>query len=207
VPVKRKRGRPRLDPTPRRAEIVRAAVAVFSRYGYRNADLELVARRLRLAKGTIYLYFESKQDLFMAALASSVDALERAVAQAADSADGPVERIRAMVLAYFLFFDRDRRFAELVMRGQVEFLGPARGIYYRMYERNRARLRAELAAGVRLGCFRRVGTAETAEMLANIMLGTITTYLYGQHRGGTARTGRAVADFILQGLAKGNGLQ
>jgi AcrR family transcriptional regulator len=205
--VKRRRGRPRLDPAPRRAEIVGAAVEVFSRYGYRNADLELVARRLKLAKGTIYLYFESKQELFMATLASSVDALERAVAQAADSAVGPIERIRTMVLAYFRFFDRDRRFAELVTRGQVEFLGPARGIYNRMYERSRARLRAELAEGVRLGCFRRFRTAETAEMLANVMLGTITTYLYGQQRGGTTRTGRAVADFILQGLAKGNGHQ
>lgn len=182
-------------------------MAVFSRYGYSNADLELVARRLKLAKGTIYLYFESKQELFTAALASSVDALERAVAEAADSAVGPVERIRAMVLAYFRFFDRDRRFAELVTRGQVEFLGPARGIYYRMYERSRARLRAELAEGVRLGCFRRVRTAETAEMLANVMTGTISTYLYGQRRGGTGRSGRAVADFILQGLAKGDGHQ
>jgi hypothetical protein len=46
-----------------------------------------------------------------------------------------------------------------------------------------------------------------AEMLANIMTGTISTYLYGQRRGGTSRTGTAVADFILQGLAKGNGHQ
>ena len=141
----------------------------------------------------------------MAALASSVAALERTVAQAADSAAGPDERIRAMVLAYFRFFDRDRRFAELVTRGQAEFLGPARSIYFRMYARNRARLRTELAEGVRSGCFRRVRTAETAEMLANVMLGTISAYLYGRRRGGTTRTGRAVADFILQGLAKGNG--
>jgi AcrR family transcriptional regulator len=180
-------------------------VEVFSRHGYRDADLELVARRLKLARGTIYLYFDSKEELFKAALASSVGALERAVALAADSAAGPVERIRAMVLAYFRFFDRDRRFAELVTRGQFEFLGPARAIYFRMYARNRARLRAELAEGVRLGCFRRIRTAETAEMLANVMAGTISTYLYGQRHGGTTRTGKAVADFILHGLAKGNG--
>jgi AcrR family transcriptional regulator len=160
-----------------------------------------------MAKGTIYLYFDSKQELFMAALATGVDALERAVAGAADSAAGPAERVRAMVLAYFTFFERDRRFAELVARGHGEFLGHARDIYFRMYERNRARLRAELAAGVRLGCFRRFRPAATADVLANVMAGIVSTYLFGRHRGGTARTGRAAADFLLQALVKGNGHQ
>jgi AcrR family transcriptional regulator len=48
----------------RAAEILEAALACFAENGFAATRMEDIARRARITKGTIYLYFESKEDLF-----------------------------------------------------------------------------------------------------------------------------------------------
>ncbi len=50
----------------RRAQIMRAARAVFIEQGFMSARMQDVARRARLSKGALYFYFPSKRDLFYA---------------------------------------------------------------------------------------------------------------------------------------------
>lgn len=45
-------------------EILKAALAIFTEHGYAGARLDDVAERAGIAKGTIYLYFSSKEELF-----------------------------------------------------------------------------------------------------------------------------------------------
>jgi AcrR family transcriptional regulator len=52
----------------RRAQILEAALAVFSRDGFHAARVESIAREAGLAKGTIYLYFPTKDALLSAAV-------------------------------------------------------------------------------------------------------------------------------------------
>jgi TetR/AcrR family transcriptional regulator, repressor for uid operon len=48
-----------------REKIIQAAIQSFSQTGYDRTKMEDVAKRLGLSKGTIYLYFASKEDLFL----------------------------------------------------------------------------------------------------------------------------------------------
>ncbi len=48
----------------KRRSILRAAIRCFARKGYDDASLDDVARLAEVAKGTVYLYFKSKADLF-----------------------------------------------------------------------------------------------------------------------------------------------
>ena len=54
----------RHDPSTRLRELVRCATAVFIEQGYKGAQMEDVAHALRVAKGTLYVYVESKDALF-----------------------------------------------------------------------------------------------------------------------------------------------
>jgi AcrR family transcriptional regulator len=54
----------RADPDARRQAVLKAGLAVFAAEGYAAARLDDVAKRAGVAKGTIYLYFRDKQDLF-----------------------------------------------------------------------------------------------------------------------------------------------
>ena len=47
-------------------KIVQAAIESFAQTGFDRTKMEDIAKRLGLSKGTIYLYFKSKEDLFLA---------------------------------------------------------------------------------------------------------------------------------------------
>jgi AcrR family transcriptional regulator/predicted DNA-binding transcriptional regulator AlpA len=49
----------------KRIEIIDAAITLFSKNGYEKTTIEAIADSLHMAKGTVYLYFENKEDLFM----------------------------------------------------------------------------------------------------------------------------------------------
>src|SRR5215469_16671287 len=56
------------------AAILDAARTVFSRDGYAASSVDDVAAEAGIAKGTVYLYFQSKEDLYFAALLRDVTA-------------------------------------------------------------------------------------------------------------------------------------
>lgn len=83
--------------------ILEAAVSAFSRYGFRRASVDDVAREAGVAKGTIYLYHESKEALFRAVAQVVADRLLAGAAEAR-IAKGPAgERLRLLLEAKFLY--------------------------------------------------------------------------------------------------------
>jgi len=63
----------------RPGEIIAAAFEEFKQKGYAATRLEDVAKRVGVSKGTIYIYFQSKEELFRAVVQSLVaPTLERA---------------------------------------------------------------------------------------------------------------------------------
>lgn len=74
----------RRRPADRPAEILAAALEVFAERGFQAARLEEVARRAGVSKGALYLYFETKADLFRAVVSDAISPnLERVKAMAA----------------------------------------------------------------------------------------------------------------------------
>ena len=87
----------RRRPQARPAEILAAALEVFAERGFQGARLEEVARRAGVSKGALYLYFETKADLFRAVVTDAVSPnIERVKAVA--SADLPLEQAARLAL-------------------------------------------------------------------------------------------------------------
>src|SRR5712671_2438975 len=56
----------------RPGEIVQAAMAVFAEKGFAAAKLDEIARRAGVSKGALYLYFETKEDIFRAVVDQAI---------------------------------------------------------------------------------------------------------------------------------------
>jgi AcrR family transcriptional regulator len=92
---------PRGDAESRRAEILDAALQVFGQYGYRRTSMDDVAREAGIAKGTIYLSFTSKEEVFQA-LSERLSQRMLAGAEAASHRPGPTaDKLAAMHAAWF----------------------------------------------------------------------------------------------------------
>lgn len=82
----------------RPGELLSAALEVFAERGFAATRLEEVAQRAGVSKGTVYLYFDSKEALFKAAVESAViPALEAGEAIAANASVQPIDALRSFV--------------------------------------------------------------------------------------------------------------
>ena len=88
----------------RREEIVQAAIKVFSRNGFEAARAEDIAHAAKIAKGTLYLYFRSKEALYSAAIAHAIAELQALTAQGIGAAEGFREKLRAAVAIRLQFW-------------------------------------------------------------------------------------------------------
>jgi AcrR family transcriptional regulator len=83
----------------RPSEIIEAAIEIFAERGFGAARLEDVARRAGVAKGTVFVYFPTKDDLFRAVARTVLTShLERLHSAAADL-DRPMAELVPMLLA------------------------------------------------------------------------------------------------------------
>lgn len=72
----------------RPTEIVQAALEVFSEVGFGNAKISDIATRAGAAKGTVYLYFETKEELFEAVVRQFIKPVFAGAQQIAESFPG-----------------------------------------------------------------------------------------------------------------------
>jgi AcrR family transcriptional regulator len=119
----RSRRRPALsneDKLQRRDEIMAAAKKVFARNGFHATTIADVAQEAGLAYGSVYQYFDSKDDLFQALMSAEGYALRTHVAVALAAANTPAAMswapLRAAVQATFEFFEADKATAKLLLR-------------------------------------------------------------------------------------------
>ncbi len=85
--------------TARPGEIVDAALDVFADKGFAGAKLEDIAARAGVSKGALYLYFETKEDIFRAVVRTAVAPNFEAIKAAAAAFEGPFALLAPMLLA------------------------------------------------------------------------------------------------------------
>lgn len=71
-------------------EIVSAALAVFAEKGFAAAKLDEIARRAGISKGALYLYFETKEDIFRAVVSGAIAPNVATVRAMAAAHPGPI---------------------------------------------------------------------------------------------------------------------
>jgi AcrR family transcriptional regulator len=84
----------------RRNEIVDAAERVFFSQGMENSTMDDVAEESELSKGTLYIYFKSKEDLYLAITKRGLDILTELFEKATGNASSGLEKIYAIGQAY-----------------------------------------------------------------------------------------------------------
>ncbi|MGE5537003.1 MAG: TetR/AcrR family transcriptional regulator [Gemmatimonas sp.] len=150
------RWRRRKDARP--AEIVAAAVATFAERGFAAAKLDEIAARAGITRGTLYLYFKSKEDLFKAAVRElMVPALEKRAGAATPPASA-AEALERFVTTVPRTMDNENVAAipKLVIAEAHNFPDLARFYFKEVPSRARALIKDAIERGVASGEFRDV---------------------------------------------------
>lgn len=105
------------DKSRRRDQIMAAAKIVFARKGFHATTIADIAKQAELAYGSIYWYFDSKDELFHALMAVEEQALRTHLAAVSTPRDSDVEGpFRSAVQATLEFFEADKACVKLLFR-------------------------------------------------------------------------------------------
>lgn len=179
----------RLPRDERRAQLLTAALEVFTAAGYHAAAMDEIADRAGVSKPVLYQHFPSKLDLYLAVLDLHVDSLvytiQRAIASTHDNAD----RVRATVDAYFNFIEEEGEAYRLLFESDMNVEPAVRERLSRMTYDCAAAVSAVIAADT--------GIPEEAAMLLGVgLIGTAQfTARYWLERDGRVPR-KAAADLV-----------
>jgi len=180
-----------IDPTPvtnpaprwqrrkdaRPSEILAAALQTFVEHGYAATKLEDVAKRAGVTKGTLYIYFESKEALFKAVVRENVVPILATAEQVADdpSAD-PDALLRRLVTQWWHAMGPSELggLPKLVMSEAANFPELAQFWYDEVVQRGRQTFARVLRRGIEEGAFRRLDVDLAVRMiLAPVLMAAI----------------------------------
>jgi AcrR family transcriptional regulator len=189
----------------RQEEILAAAFEVFAAHGYEAARIDEVARLAGIAKGTIYLYFRDKEQLFRAVVRSL---LQKRFETIAGSFKGTAEQLLGELLS--------RMYSQVVknekVRSIVRLLIAEAGrfpqlaeIYHReIIAPGMKAVRQALRQGIALGEFRKTAAVKFPQLLAAPgVLAIVWRLLHGErHRLDLDAYSKAHLEFVLESLRR-----
>ncbi len=141
----------------RPAEILQAALTEFSLNGFAGTRLKDVAKRAGICKGTIYLYFPSKQDLFEAVVRDRIIPYLEQLENIGKRVDGTASEIlrQQLQLIYQELVATDTRYIPKLMIGEGNRFPELAEFYFReVITRMHKLLRTVIERGVSSGEFR-----------------------------------------------------
>jgi AcrR family transcriptional regulator len=149
---------PKKDPKAGKVnDILAAALEEFFQQGFAAARLDGIAERAGIGKGTIYLYFDSKEALFEAAVRSIIGPVfERAERFAADPSMAAADMLRGMITTFYreVIATERRRILRLLIAEGPRFPRLLEFYHREVIQRGMAAVRHVLAHGVARGEFR-----------------------------------------------------
>ena len=111
----------------RRDQLLNAAHMIFATKGFAAATVDEIAATAGVAKGTVYLYFASKEEVYWAALNRGLDELHERTRRAIEAADTVLSKLRAFMATRIEFFETHADFFRVYV-GEVSNIAapPAR---------------------------------------------------------------------------------
>jgi AcrR family transcriptional regulator len=161
-------------PEERPRQILEAALAIFGERGLACSRLDDIAKRAGLSKGTIYLYFPNKEELFREVVRQTVIAqIECAERELADAASLTATETLVQFVRRYWDFLRSPTFAALFRLVHAElgnYPDLARFYSREVVERTLRLLAGLLERGMANGEFRRMDPAVAARMIGPLLV-------------------------------------
>ena len=200
VPIRRRRKEERP------AEIIEAALREFARRGFAATRLEDVAERAGVTKGTIYVYFKNKEDLFKAAARAALQPTLNEIEALSANFVGTAEELLRTYLreAYPKVVKNSRagQILRLLIAEGAQFPELVDFYYQEIVSRGLGILRRVVEDGVARGEFRRTRMAEFPQVLFGpVMAATIWgMVLARRHPIDLEAYAKTHIDLVLNGL-------
>jgi len=186
----------------RRRDILDAAEAVFAAKGFHAASIEQIARKAEYATGTVYLYFQDKEALYIELLGEKIRELLETIRRHVADVSDPVEALKILVRVRMDYFGRHRAFFRIYAREGMNRYEQRRDRWTgvtRTYEEYLDLLARLIQSAQRRGRFRKGEPRLYAVALSGMMIQLTLDWLQSPEEHAPADRTEFVLDLFLQG--------
>ncbi len=144
----------------RRAQVLRHAKRIFARKGYHRTNVADIIARARIARGTFYLYFENKKDLFEELLEQVVTELTQRVQRLrpGPGEPDPVDQLRANLTRVLRYVLAERELTDILLNHAAGFDRDLDEKIRDFYDRIAALIKRSLDLGIEMNLVRNSDT-------------------------------------------------
>ena len=188
----------------RTAGILEAARKVFATNGFSDATVDDIAAAAGVAKGTVYLYYRSKREVYFAALKFGIEQMYDAVVAKLKSVSTPEDKLRALISVKLAYFDENRDFFKIFYSelGKLCIHPGAIDKEFKALYLDQARLvESILREGARKKVLRSVRAEQAAFAISDIIRGVVTHRVLGWSKSKISQDVDFIFDLIWKGIA------
>lgn len=150
----------------RRNQIIRAAIKEFSAKGFHETEVDKIARLARVSKGTIYNYFENKQDLFLSSIDWGLSRLVRKVYKSLEGIDDPILKREKAIEVYLEFLKDNKNLFRILYQYRSRFREEMREKFGKRHYSHFYIIEDILSEGIKKGIFKRFDARSASLALA-----------------------------------------
>jgi AcrR family transcriptional regulator len=183
----------------RQEQILAKAVLLFAQYGY-GVDTQFLAEQLQVGKGTLYRYFSSKEELFLAAVDYGMRKLHEQLMAYIAGVEDPFEQIRQGVRAYLAFFAEHPEYVELLIQERALFKDRRKPTYLQHREDKVERWRDLYRSMMAQDCLRVMPAERISNVMSNLLYGTMCTNYFAYQKADFEAQTLEILDVMFFGI-------
>lgn len=193
-----------VQPQTTRDAILDATDRLLARYGYKKMTIDDLAKEVGIGKGSVYLHFESKEEIALSHIDRIIERLKSSLMATAQSKASPEKRLRKMLIDRVMMrFDSVQHYSQSLNELLAQLRPRLLERRKRYFEEEARIFAAVLDEGKHAGVFRVKDPSETGRTLldaTNALLPySLSAYELGERSDIEKKTNN-VADLILNGL-------
>ncbi len=178
-------------------QLLEAARAVLAAKGYHGTKIVDIARAAQVGVGTFYLYYATKEALFLELVEDAVAQLKAQLDEVRSTIVDPVEQARTRTLTFFRFASDNRELFRIVFGHGASFHDVVR----RCQDSFVGDMRDSLLAGMDRAVFRRGDAEVWAQALIGMSLQVVSWWI-DQEGVPIEDVARSLSELALNGIAK-----
>ena len=102
-----------------REAILKAALHLFTKKGYEHTSIDELSQAAGIGKGTIYSYFQSKSDIFVAFCEDQLEFVYKELAEKSNPQAPLIDQLLTLFMGEFQFVSRNKEFGRIMLRETV----------------------------------------------------------------------------------------
>ncbi len=187
----------------RRAEILEQAEKIFASKGFYNVTMAEIANVSGFSIGSLYQFFEGKENLYCSMLSEKLDLMHEQVREKVKATSGIAEKIEMIIAAHFQFVENNADFCKLFIRGEnaapSEVMTSLRQKIIDGYSQHLTFIENELKSGIKSGFLRPFPARDVASVLFGLIRFSAVDWMLFPAK--TSLSSRK--DFILEVFLRG----